>query len=158
MAEHVWSVVCRSASIDRDSNVVSLLSVVEALKISGGPAKLKELEEAQAATRKGEEVLIPLSDFVLISWFLRSDHDKPEKAKCRLSIDPPQGTLPQKFERHVDLGEHAGVRIRSTYTALPFKGLGTYWFVVELQKNDRWTKVARIPVTLEPSTTPKQPS
>lgn len=158
MAEHVWSVLCQKASIDKDTNIVSLLTVVEALTLQDAETKVAELETMRAQMEAGKEILVP-TDFILISWIVRTDNVQPETASYRVSIDPPEGKLPQKFEQTADLSSHNGMRMRHGYDHIPFRGLGTYWFVVELKKGNRWMKVARIPLTLNASPIePEQPS
>ena len=145
MPQHIWSVLCYKASIDQVDNLVSLLDIPEKLAAQEEPKRIKEqLQEAKAQKKPGA---IPVK-LQLLTWWVRSDHDKPEKAKARLRLVPPSGPKPLPQEFSVDLEEHSSFRLRIMLQALPFPGFGRYWFFVELQSGNKWRRMAKIPLDL----------
>ncbi len=143
MAEHVWSVLCQSGVIDRDSNRVSLLEVPEKVAIAGE----KALAEVETAASKGK-VLVPMQ-LDIVSYWLRSDLSKPESgAVGRLTIVAPDGKRLASQEFPIGLKEKTGFRQRIKLQTLPYRGLGHYWFVIYKKTGSRWHRMTRLPLEL----------
>jgi hypothetical protein len=87
----------------------------------------------------------------IVSFWYRSDINKPETGKFRISIVGPHGraygTAAEK-EWEINLvaapASHAIVEIGQ----LPYTGLGLYHFQVETKREDggEWLRVARLPL------------
>jgi hypothetical protein len=144
MAEHVWSVLCYSKSIDKETNVISLLHIVE--KIG-----LEDSEELEAALVEKGPVVFPVQ-MDLVSWWVRSDYSQSEKTTTvRLVTVMPSGEELYQPLSKIDLEKRTGWRHIVRFTNFPFRGLGLYWLVFEKrvpQEPDAWQRVARIPVEL----------
>lgn len=151
MAEHVWSVLCRKAVVDRYEGQVSLHEVIEQVVYRGSEEEL--LDEIE----KGVLGLIQAS-MQLVTWWVRSDFDTPETtSRVRISLADPSGdVLPHprnadkemSIESPIDLEEKTARRILVSFDGIPFSGFGTYRFVVEgkSEDDDEWKLATRIPL------------
>jgi hypothetical protein len=144
MAEHVWSVLCYSKSIDKETNVISLLHVID--KIG-----LEQSEELGATLAEKGPVIFPIQ-MDLVSWWVRSDYSQPERTTTvRLVTVMPSGEKLYQPLSNIDLERRTSWHYIIKFTNFPFRGLGLYWLAFEKmvsQEPDTWQRVARIPVEL----------
>jgi len=140
MAEHIWSVLALKTIVDKDTNTLSLMDVLETITVSGeGPAKYK----------KGEKVNIYLAS-VLTTFWTRSDKKKPESSEYRVSIyDPDKKKIGSNMIK-LDLSKTLRVRSQLGFKVFPMRGFGSYEYKVEMKvkkgKKETWKKVALLPV------------
>ena len=138
MAEHIWSVLCYKGCIDKFTEQISLLEVVEALTVPYGssPAELMET---------GLDVSLQL-----VSLWMRSGIEIPEVAYSRLSLQVPDGSIAERDELEVDLRKRPRIRTFFKMAALPFRGIGLYTLIIEQRDgaNDCWKQVAGIPLEI----------
>ena len=127
--EHVWTVVCQLRIDDKQSNNISLINV---------------LEQVTFISEEGPKG-IPIPINVVTMW-RRSQLDQPEQATARLSLIAPNEESLFVQEHNLDLTEYQRLRNTGHFDGLPFSGTGTYRFVMELQENGEWHKVASVPV------------
>jgi hypothetical protein len=135
MIDHIWTVVCSHAVIDRDSNNVSLLDVVEQLNIPEEP-------------NPKSGVVYALD---LMTLWARSDLDVPARGRGRVTFLSPSGTINDgPFEFEVDLSEHHRNRTKGRLRTLHVGASGRHVFLVELQGEDEteWRQVAIVPLEI----------
>lgn len=131
---HIWSVACSHAVVDRDSNNVSLLNVIEQLRIQEAPRP---------------DAVLPFQLDVMTLW-AREDLEVPETGNSRLKFVSPAGKTLCTFEAVVDLSSHERSRAKLTFQGLPLRNSGIYKFRIE-QKSEgatRWRKVSEIPLSV----------
>ena len=131
---HIWSVACSHAVVDRDSNNVSLLNVIEQLRIQEAPRP---------------DAVLPIQLDVMTLW-AREDPEVPETGNSRLKFVSPAGKTLGTFEAVVDLSSHERSRAKLTFQGLPLRNSGIYKFRIE-QKSEgatRWRKVSEIPLSV----------
>ncbi|HVT58149.1 MAG TPA: hypothetical protein VHR45_07095 [Thermoanaerobaculia bacterium] len=154
MAEHVWSVLTSSSTIDRETQILSLFNILEYLNIAESAEKLREVVEARAAFAVQME---------LWSWWVRSDYAQPETAVVRYRLIAADGERfpPKAFQ--VPLEETRTAHTRLRVNTFPFRGLGLYWWIVEKKgagDSEEWELMARVPIELahqEPTSSPTAP-
>lgn len=140
MARLVWSVLCRRATIDKDTNSVSLMEVTEQLNV-----------KATSFSSEGPNRETPLLlawEFDLVSLWMRSDPEEPERTTERVVFVGPDGrALGEPVVTEVDLESHQRMRSRLRMNGLPLSGTGYHFFVIE-QPGDQgeWLEVARVPL------------
>lgn len=140
MADHVWTVYCSEAAVSRETNQVSLLSVIEALG-----AHLELVEEAPPIS-PDEPFLIPEAG-ELVSLWARREPDTPEVASARVRVIAPSGqAIVTLREYEVDLREVLRRTVRIKMTTFPAVGSGIHSFSVEQAAPRGWEDVARVPV------------
>jgi hypothetical protein len=132
MIEHVWSVLCSRAVVDRYSNNVSMQNVVEQISISEEP--------------RPDAVLGSQMD--LITFWTRAGNDEPGRGESRVYVISPSGERRPSIEQKVDLTKHARLRNRLTIQMLKVAESGRYSFVVEYRNHgdEDWTRVASVPL------------
>jgi hypothetical protein len=132
MIDHVWTVVCSRAVIDRESNNVSLENVLEQLTISTGP-------------KPGG--LLPIRIDVMTLW-VRSDFNVPATGTGRVTFVSPSGAESELLEFPINLEEHQRFRSRARYQALPLAESGRYSFRVDLRVDgaEEWQTVSVVPL------------
>jgi hypothetical protein len=139
MAEHIWSVLCTKVVTDKDTNSISLLEVIDGIKVLvRKPWPAKEIH------------MMPFA-LDLMSLFQRSAPSRGEKTVSKLKITAPDGRVLTENELAIDLSTAVRFRANMRATQFALTGEGTYHFVVYLKKNRKWSKVASIPldVTIE---------
>lgn len=133
--DHIWTVVCSSSVIDRDANNLSLLNVIEQLRIQG-------------SYQPGGAVLVKLD---VVTLWVRRDPDMPCEGHARLVLLSPTNKALREKPFSIDLQEHMRFRSRIHFDALPVGGNGRHLFQLELQnaQDDGWQRVAQVPVWVE---------
>lgn len=141
MAEHVWTVLCRRGTIDTDSNILTLIEVIERIIYFSRKSALPSQAEEAVYTRVQAEV---------ISYWVRSNPERSESATVRLQHLAPDGSILTDMEFPVDLVEKRGQRLKLRFEAFPInRGEGIHHVVLQLKRGKKWIRVARIPVILE---------
>lgn len=120
-----WSIACEHAVVDRYTNNVSLLHIIDQITVRVPP------EPASP---------IPISLDVMTLWE-RGDAESPESGESRTVIVTPQGEEVSHTATRVDLTEHQRLRSRLRVLGLPFHGYGKYQFRVDLMQGGEWQAV-----------------
>jgi len=137
MIKHIWTVLCSESLIDKESNNVSLIKVLEQVNVSyvvGG-----ELPNA-----------IPL-DFTVVTLWSREESDTPERGRARIVIVDPTGQESEsRPEYEIDL--HTYRRFRGTVRGKDIPG-GTsgiliFRMQVQMEGEDNWRDVADVPLAV----------
>jgi hypothetical protein len=138
MAEHIWSVLCYKGCIDKFTDQISLLDVVECLPVPFARSPSEPMKE---------DLDVQLQ---LVSLWTRSQLEIPEVTYSRLSLLTSDGVVAECDELEVDLQNRTRIRTFFKMTALPFRGFGLYAFIVERHDGirDRWKEVARVPLEI----------
>jgi hypothetical protein len=153
--KHVWTVFCHRGIVDRDTNQISLISVIERITVRR-PAAIRpadhdmSLDEVVAG---GEVALIPLKT-QLISLWTRSDWDEPEVAQSRTRMIGPNGKILVEYIADIDLTSHINRRGILKSDFFPYYGEGVYRALVQVRAHDkaRWRQCAESFVQVEAQT------
>jgi len=137
MILHVWSVCCKRAIVDRDTNTVSLIEQIETISAH----VLQRMAEA------GETAAAPLQ-FEIVTLWVRDPADEPAQSRYRIEILFPDGRSEYVGDpADVDLRSYVRLRSRAHFEGMPIRGGGRYYFSVQLEESaDNWTEVGRIPI------------
>jgi hypothetical protein len=135
MIRHVWTVPCRVSLIDRDSNNVSLVEVVEEVVIGPPPAA------------GNNRMPIP-AIFDVVSLWSRQDLAVGATGFGQLSFVSPTGERLAEMTFDIDLRMAQRTRSMGKFFGLPAKQPGLYHFVVEYrgEPTAQWQEVARVPL------------
>jgi len=131
MIDHVWSVLCETSLLDQDSNLISLINVLEEITIPEEPAEGKALP-----------IVVNL-----VSTWIRSDLNTPGKGQSRINFVSPSGNTLQSLANDVDLTNHERLRAKGQFRGLQAPEAGQYHFYIEFREDDHqeWSKVASVP-------------
>lgn len=132
MIEHIWTVLCSRAIVDRRSNNVSLIHVVDQFTL-------------EVPKEAPERVVVPV-ELTVASLWRREDDEAPVASDGRLYIQFPNGERIQAQEFEIDLSEHSRTRNFVEMNGLPVQRSGVYRFVVERERDGEWIEISRTPL------------
>jgi hypothetical protein len=139
--------VCRRALIDRETNTVSLIEVIEGIQIKAALSK---------SPKDGDGIPGPLE---VVSFWARSDAAKPEETFLRVVLMTPKGKKMTGPTLKADLRTAKRARMMFRAPGFAYHGEGTYLFQIEEEDKKRkiWRRIVSVPVDLEiepPSSSP----
>lgn len=102
MAEHVWSALYDRSVIDKSSNQVSLLNVVESSSLF---VEKEELDRLRKSNADSEEAPSFRRRLHFVTWRVRSDLDTPETVPICLVVISPRGECGGTAPGTVDLSD-----------------------------------------------------
>ena len=144
--DHVWTVLCSRAVVDRQTNNVSLQNVVEELTVRGTP-------------KRGTPVSVHVE---LMTLWSRASPNLPATGEARVTLLSPSQEELLTFEGEIDLSKVERARTRLVYQSLPVHESGRYVFCVEAREKDasEWRQVAIVPLKVRfvPPEQQSQPS
>ena len=134
MIRHIWSVICMQAVIDKDTNLISLINVVEQLNIPEKPSPEKVVG----------------FNLEMVSYWVRESPNVSEKAKGRVLFVSPSGLILKSIDYEIDLSTYERLRSRSRIVNFPAPESGQYMFKVEFssEKAKKWKQVASVPLQI----------
>jgi hypothetical protein len=143
MIQHIWSVLCSRALLDKDSNNISLIEVIEQINVGAIPP--------------GDQLAAIPMPMELVTLWCRAPEDPPTSGRARVVIIGVTGTRTELPPYNIDLATYPRVRNRSRFAGVQYQQLGRMEFVVELQvgDGDEWTPVAKLPVQVAPIASPQ---
>ncbi len=129
MIKHIWSVFCRSASIDNQTNQVSLFNIIENISVM---TALDNLD-------------LPMHFSLVSLWGI--DGEEKCRGEMRAYYRYPEGNLSRSTELEIELDEAKSFqRTRIDSQGIRLTKPGIYHFIVELQQGDEaWVQVADLP-------------
>lgn len=140
-----WVIPCLYATIDRFSNTVSLINVVEELQF---PAEIPEPDPSKPLSAQG---------FTVVSHWMRESSATPERAKARLVLIGPKSRKPLGHaEFDIDLEGFQRARQVSHLPMFPFVGLGEYFVEVQIQHGKAWRRLSRTPIEVKQKPSAKE--
>lgn len=157
MADHVWTVFCRRVLIDQPSNSLSLMDVIEGIKIS----------QSSGGSPVQSSTDINITGMDLVTLWTRSDANTPEEIQTKVILQSPDGKKHPQPEQTIDLKSRPRNRHILRMTGLPFTVEGRYYWTVQQKQvtksgQQKWKSVARVPfdwvVVTEPEIVQSEPS
>ena len=147
---HIWSVLCRFASIDKESTSLSLLNVIEEITLK----KIEGEENVTEDPDAGKKAFVVPIEFAIVTFLERLDGGDwlamTKEAQIKI-VDPSANTLlesgfsinfPQGPKRMRHVLKMNGLKITTA---------GTYRFYISMResKEDSFELVAEIPVDVK---------
>ncbi len=155
MIDHVWSVLCTKSVIDKDSNLLTLMDIVDqvTVDVSGGVVELTPEGPVVRSVSElpNETALIPVN-VELVSLWIRHDPDQAESGLARFMWVPPNEPahiVGGPFA--VDLsGDFNRMRTRVRISGVPAREGGKHVIAVEFQQqgSENWEPVAKVPLDI----------
>jgi hypothetical protein len=135
MINHVWSILCRSSSIDQENNSVSIFNTLDYVLIHG---------------EHDHQFNLPM-DFEILSMWVRSSLEVPAKGRVQILFKSPTGEEIMNHKMAIDCSATPFFRSRMKYPGLPVKMEGCYSFQLEYSEIDKedWTQVATLPLFIQ---------
>lgn len=135
MIEHVWTVVCRQAVVDKESNTMSLQAVLENIEIFGEPEEGK---------------MVPMQ-FDVASLWSRTGENVPGAGVVRIKLISPTGNELRTSENiEVNLLETERHRTIVHFQGMPVSEAGRHTISVELQEEGGGvSEIASVPIMIK---------
>jgi hypothetical protein len=92
MIKNIWSILCKQSIIDRETNNLSILDVLEEIKVNINSEK----------NQKIENINIPIN-YEFVSLWRRDTASSVEKFNLQLSISDPQKKIIKTFDQEITL-------------------------------------------------------
>jgi len=152
MAELRWSILCYRGCVDKFSNMLSLLDVTDEITIE---AIMDPVPENPSVTL----------NLQLVSLWRRSEVEQPEKLWSTFTVRMPDGNIFLAAEPlEIDLESNSRTRLIFRIQAIPFAGIGIYWFIIGAanRPDGPFEPAAMVPLEVKlrevASISPEQPS
>ncbi|MGE0582936.1 MAG: hypothetical protein AB7P31_12495 [Steroidobacteraceae bacterium] len=143
MAQHVWSILCREPLIDRQTNSLSLVGVLEEVQV----------EFAYPKGSEPPELPVTAMPIHVVSYWVRDPREKGVVERLRARILSPSRKQIGTIEHQFSMVDHVRARNVLTARALRLASAGRY--TVEIQQpagKEKWRTVARLPLDVTIST------
>lgn len=140
MMKHIWSVLCKKAIIDRETNSLSLLESLEQITIT--------LPSQEAMNSVKGQLKIPL-EFELVSFWVEQDESKKKEINMLIEVYDPDNVKIHSAEKKIEVPENSRrMRILSKITGLRFTKAGVYTLKVSNKAQQKYHVVAEIPLEI----------
>jgi hypothetical protein len=123
----IWSLICERAVVDQNSNAISLINVLEALKVSR-PQKSSE--------EKGSGIVIPIV-FYIVSFWLVDERSRHEEREIKIEIWGPTKKIKEFSNDFIAPDKIKRVRLCMVMNGLPIDGEGEYRFKIFIRKKEQ---------------------
>ena len=148
MAEIQWAILCQQGIVDRFTNNLSIIGVVNEVTFD----KVRE-DGAGASSDEAEAEYGMALGCQLVTLWARSDPDQAEKFWQRVTITTPDGREHAAPGDRLlgDLVDHKRTRLLTGIRTIPYGGTGIYTFNVLYAENeaDEGEIVSRAPVEIK---------
>ncbi|MFA5933428.1 MAG: hypothetical protein WCV81_04095 [Microgenomates group bacterium] len=152
MIKHIWSVLCQKSSVDQLSNNISLFDVFEALEVD-----IKSASNVKPTTDSSYNVPVQYQVVTLLSKDTADSKDTQYSIRITL-VNPEEKEKILVDQNLTFLANKKRMRSINQIQGLPVNKSGDYHFIVELKHEEKFQKVADLPleVKLNINTSPKQ--
>lgn len=133
--KNIWSLLCRRALIDPQTNVISLIESFE------------EIEIGVDKDSKGKVINAPI-DFELVSYWSKEEND-PKEYSGEVKVFDPNKKIIGKFPLALDFSKSRRLRARLQFPSLLIKSQGEYTFQVQYKvstDSNKFISVAEVPL------------
>jgi hypothetical protein len=137
MIRHLWTVVCLKTSIDKDTNNISLFSILEQITISGPPLP------------QGQTGFVPMEFEVVTLWYNSPDVG-PQNGRARILFRDSAGNILSQHEFDAEVTRTPRHRTISKINGMPFREPGTYQLQLQLRRegDTEFTDMISYPVDI----------
>ena len=140
--QHEWSVICSTSLLDKDSNNLSLINLIEQINLKIGLESGKKWDKD-----KGNSFPVNL---VIVSRFRKLiPIEEPVNGRVKIDFVSPEEKILGTFEQGFEVGKNLdNIRIRIGVPTLQLTITGIYYFVVSFQdgSTDTFSKAYSIPL------------
>ena len=142
--EHLWTIICGSASIDGETNSLSLFNIVEEITIQNLTNQIVNPNE-----KKG--INFP---FEIISCIRRSQEldNKDMLIDFKIDLLDPDNKILQTINSKVEMkSQHSRLRIRIKSNGITVSRPGNYNFLVNLKEdaNNEFREITKVPFVVK---------
>ena len=136
---HIWSVLCRHAIEDKDSNNFSLIETISQVSFKGDIPPERPIN-------------LPISYHIVSLWRRRNDRDGCDYP-VRMRIMAPGDVELDSDELTAELSEHGSCTTIFSSGSLHYTENGIYEFEISYRQDEKWIVATQVPLKV----THKQP-
>jgi len=140
--KNIWSIICRSSSVDIDTNIISLFEIVEEITITSNLNTPNQISERSN--------IVPFP-FELVSFWERfTDVKDVLSLKMKISVVNPSEE--EKEQAQLSFNFPVGkkrMRVRIKVPGLSFTKYGLYTFKIYLEEDNKFNLVQEIPLEIK---------
>lgn len=134
---HIWTVVCQRGIVDKDSNIVSLLEVLEKINVS--------TNEDLAKMDQNKPMGVPFP-FQVVSYWRKNKNAKSGKGEAQITILSPDNKKLALGQIKFDIPESGNTsRTIVKFDTLPVKTSGEYTVKIQQKHAGKYHTVAEVP-------------
>lgn len=132
--KNIWSLLCRRALIDPQTNIISLIDSFE------------EIEVGVDSSSKGKNINAPV-DFELVSYWVKDGKDTKDYSGEVVVVDSKKKVI-GKFPFALDFAKSIRLRARLQFSSLLITEPGEYTFRVQYKTRagSKFISVAEVPL------------
>lgn len=136
MIRHIWSVLCSKASIDRETNNVSLFEVLESVQFGTNAPVQFPVNLAFAGT--------------VVTLWVRQEPNTPVTGQMRTRLLSPGGEELSSLVLAINLQNANRTRTLISLNGIRIAGNGTHQFEISwrVRDDDEWSPVALLPLDI----------
>ncbi len=140
--KHIMTVACGSSAVDRDSNSLSILNVIEEITVNLDSVQNQPIDLSQ---KKG--VQFP---FEIVSVWGRLNNSDDISAEIKIVLHDPDGVVMQELPYKLEIKAiHQRMRIRIKSNGLNITKQGDYYFSILLKSGDSFEEVGQVPLVIK---------
>lgn len=140
--EHIMTTICNSASVDMDTNNLSLFNIIEEIQVN-----LEIIDNKPIDFKQKKPVNIP---FELISVWRRLDTSVEVNSDLKIVFKDPDDEVMQEINYKLEIKNlHQRMRIRIKSNGLNITKQGDYYFSILINKDNSFEEVVRVPVLVK---------
>ncbi len=139
--KNIWSIICEKSSVDSQTNLLSLFSCIEEVKLEIDKTKMP----------KGDKIVIPAS-FQLVSFWAIEDPAKENSTEMKVDFVDPKGKILNEFKNV--LKAKKGIKRMRNITniqGVPITESGRYYYRVLQKKRNKFEVVSELPLDIDVS-------
>ena len=137
MIRYVGAVFCRQVIVDKATDAVSVMELIDTIQISG------------KRDSSSQTISIPFKWALMTIW-TRHEWDTPVESQVRIQLITPDGDVIAENIETVDLSERIGKQLIGISDTFVAKGSGIYEWRIYRKDDDEeeWIEEARLPVNV----------
>lgn len=140
MPRHLWTIICEKATIDRDTNNISLIEIIEGISV--GVEAQQDLNKPLAST-----IVLPVT-WTVVSTYVRDDLTTVEKAEGELRLISPSGQTMATSPFEIDLTQFVRMHCLMKFVGWPVSEPGHQLLKVAV-KSTEGKQIQTVEVPLE---------
>lgn len=154
--EHVWSVLCISSSVDKESNNISLFNIVEQLAVSPiiKPPVSTNGKTVTTKPKNSRDVTFVQFPMEIVSFWNREESDKNKESPVNIEIDligPNKKSITKKEIEFVFKKGYKRTRFIIKLNGVEINTFGEYKYNINVKIPEKsiFENVAQIPLEIK---------
>ncbi len=143
MIKHIWTLVCKEAKVEAETNNMSIIDVLENIQFAAN------MKAGDLKANEGKPFMVPMS-LQVVSVFFRDTKHGEDEFECKVRVIDPSNKQLGEFNAPVKFQEGLN-RMRNImkFDSLAVTESGTYLFQIFMKNDDKLKNVVSVPVDIQ---------